>query len=129
MPSLILYLNLMLSNKLFLTEQETLINWIIQGSICKVCSLACRVTSRQSWKEDCMTEMHLLCIYVRGFQLDNTGPKVITYREVPWQEIFVEQELWFGLDLGWLAVLKKRVWADYEPFKGGFFMFSGAKKC
>ena len=37
--------------------------------------LACRVTSRQSWKEDCMTEMHLLCIYVRGFQLDNTGPK------------------------------------------------------
>ena len=38
--------------------------------------LACRVTSRQSPKEDCMTEMHLLCIYVRGFQLDNTGPKV-----------------------------------------------------
>ena len=33
--------------------------------------LACRVTSCQSWKEDCMTEMHLLCIYVRGFQLDN----------------------------------------------------------
>ena len=39
--------------------------------------LACRVTSHQSWKEDCMTEMHLLCIYVRGFQLDNTRPKVI----------------------------------------------------
>ena len=39
--------------------------------------LACRVTSRQSWKEDCMTEMHLLCIYVRGFQLDNTGTQYL----------------------------------------------------
>ena len=26
----------------------------------------------------------------------------------------MEQELRFGLDLGQLAVLKKRVWADYE---------------
>ena len=26
----------------------------------------------------------------------------------------MEQELRFGLDLGWLAILKKRVWADYE---------------
>ena len=31
------------------------------------------------------------------------------YREVPWWEIFMEQELRFGLDLGQLAVLKKRV--------------------
>ena len=28
--------------------------------------------------------------------------------------IFMEQELRFGLDLGRLAVLKKKVWADYE---------------
>ena len=33
------------------------------------------------------------------------------YKEVPRWEIFMEQELRFGLDLGRLAVLKKRVWA------------------
>ena len=32
--------------------------------------------------------------------------------EILW--IFMERELRFGLDLGQLAVLKKRVWADYE---------------
>ena len=26
----------------------------------------------------------------------------------------MEQELRFGLDLGWLALLKKNIWADYE---------------
>ena len=36
------------------------------------------------------------------------------YREVLRWDIFMEQELRFGLDLGQLAVLKKRVWADYE---------------
>ena len=36
------------------------------------------------------------------------------YREVPDWEIFMKQELRFGLDLGRLAVLEKRVWADYE---------------
>ena len=33
------------------------------------------------------------------------------YSEVPRWEIFMEQELRFGLDLGRLVVLKKRVWA------------------
>ena len=42
------------------------------------------------------------------------GSKQNHYREVPRWGIFMEQELRFGLDLGWLAVLKKRVWADYE---------------
>ena len=51
------------------------------------------------------------------------------YREVPRWEIFMEQELKFGLDLGWLAVLKKRVWADYEQLLGGLFLcFQGQKK-
>ena len=41
----------------------------------------------------------------------------------------MEQELRFKLDLGRLAVLKKRVWADYEQLlRVVFFMFSGAKK-
>ena len=44
------------------------------------------------------------------------------YREVPRWEIFMEQELRFGLDLGRLAVLKKKFWADYEQ------LFR-AKKC
>ena len=35
------------------------------------------------------------------------------YREVPRWEIFIEQELRFGLDLGRLA-LQKKIWADYE---------------
>ena len=39
----------------------------------------------------------------------------------------MEQELRFGLDLGRLAVLKKRVWADYEQLLR--VVFSGAKKC
>ena len=30
------------------------------------------------------------------------------YREVPWWEIFMEQELRFGLDLDQLALLKKK---------------------
>ena len=36
------------------------------------------------------------------------------YREVPGWEVFMEQELRFGLDLGRLALLKKNIWADYE---------------
>ena len=40
----------------------------------------------------------------------------------------MEQELKFGLDLGRLAVLKKKVWADYEQLlRAFFFKFSGAK--
>ena len=49
------------------------------------------------------------------------------YREVLRWEIFMEQELRFGLDLGRLAVLKEKglgpLWATFE---GGFFKFSGA---
>ena len=51
------------------------------------------------------------------------------YREVPLWEMFVEQELRFGLDLGRLAVLKKRVWANYEQLLRVFFSyFQGQKK-
>ena len=40
----------------------------------------------------------------------------------------MEQELRFGLDLGRLAVLKKRVWADYEQILRVFFhVFRGKK--
>ena len=41
------------------------------------------------------------------------------YREVPWWEIFMEHELRFGLDLGGLAVLKERFWANYEQLSRG----------
>ena len=41
----------------------------------------------------------------------------------------MEQELRFGLDLGRLAVLKKRVWADYDQLLGCLFhVFRGKKK-
>ena len=48
----------------------------------------------------------------------------------------MENELRFGLDLGRLAVLKKRVWADYEQllrvvfscFQGQIFFLSLFKK-
>jgi hypothetical protein len=53
------------------------------------------------------------------------------YREVPRWEIFMEQELRFGLELGRLSVLKKkRVWADYEQLlRVVFSFFQGQKKC
>ena len=72
----------------------------------------------------------------RDFRFRNPNPKsifqkIITawhssnqihYREVLQWEIFMEQELRFGLDLGRLALLKKRdlgrLWAT---FKGVFF--------
>ena len=51
------------------------------------------------------------------------------YREVAQWEIFMEQELRFGLDLGQLALLKKkhlgRLWLTFEA---GFIKFSWAKK-
>ena len=51
------------------------------------------------------------------------------YREVPLWEIFLELELRFSLDLGLLAVLKKRVWADYEQlFRVVFPCFQWQKK-
>ena len=36
------------------------------------------------------------------------------YIEVAQGDIFMEQKMWFGLVLGRLAILKKKVWADYE---------------
>ena len=42
----------------------------------------------------------------------------------------MELELRFGLDLGQLAVLEKRVWADYEQLLRVFFyVFKDKKKC
>jgi hypothetical protein len=47
---------------------------------------------------------------------------------VPWWEIFIEEELRLGLDLDWLALLKKK-WADFEQLlRPVIFMFSWAKK-
>ena len=40
----------------------------------------------------------------------------------------MEQELRFGLDLGLLAVLKKKVWANYEQLlREAFSCFQGQK--
>ena len=50
------------------------------------------------------------------------------YREVTRLEIFTEQELIFGLDLGRLAILKKGSGPIMSNFWGCFFIFSGAKK-
>ena len=50
------------------------------------------------------------------------------YREVPRWEIFMENELRFGLDLGQLALLKKDIWADYEQLlRPVFSSFHGQK--
>ena len=50
------------------------------------------------------------------------------YREVPRWEIFKEQELRFGLDLGRLAVLKKRVLTNFEQLLRVFlYVFRGKK--
>jgi hypothetical protein len=50
------------------------------------------------------------------------------YIEVTQGGIFMEQKMRFGLVLGRLAILKKKLGADYEQLlKGVFFMLSGAK--
>ena len=36
------------------------------------------------------------------------------YIEVEQGDIFMEQKRWFELFLSWLAILKKKIWADYE---------------
>ena len=46
------------------------------------------------------------------------------YRKVPRWVIFMEQEWRFGLDFGLLALLKKKIWADYEQL----FSFHGQKE-
>ena len=43
------------------------------------------------------------------------------YREVPWWEIFMEQELRFG-QIG--STEKKRFWADYEQLLSLVFKFA-----
>ena len=49
-------------------------------------------------------------------------------REVPRWEIFMEQDLRFGLDLARLALLKKNIWANYEQLLRPFFSsFRGQK--
>ena len=60
--------------------------------------------------------------------LMTTSTQQSHYKEVLRWEIFMEQELRFVLDLGWLAVLKKRVWADYEQLlRVVFSCFQGKK--
>ena len=49
-------------------------------------------------------------------------------REIAWWEIFMEQELRFGLDLGRLALLKKPFGSIMSNFWGRFFqVFVGRK--
>ena len=54
------------------------------------------------------------------------NPRQSHYKEVLRWEIFIEQELKFGLDLGRFAILKPRVWDDYEQLlKVVFSHFQG----
>ena len=64
---------------------------------------------------------HLGCSYAdRGKQSHR--------REVTRWLIFMEQELRFGLDLGLLAIVKKKVWANYEQLlRAGFSCFHRQK--
>ena len=56
-------------------------------------------------------------------------PKSLQRKSRVWK-IFMEQELRFGLDLGRLAVLKKRFWVDYEQLlRVVSSCFQGQKKC
>ena len=67
--------------------------------------------------------------YRRGFFYGCCCCSQSHYREVPRWEIFMEQELRFGLDLSRLAVLKKKVGADYEQLMRVVFSnFCGQKK-
>ena len=57
------------------------------------------------------------------------NPRQSHYKEVLRWEIFMEQELRFGLDLGRLALLKKKnIWANYELFLRPFFSSFRGKK-
>ena len=55
--------------------------------------------------------------------------KQSNFRSVSWWEIFMGQELRFRMDLGGVAVLKKkRLWADYEQLlRVAFSCFQGQK--
>ena len=50
------------------------------------------------------------------------------YIEVVQGDIFTEQKMRFRLVLGWLAVLKKKVWVDYEKCLRAVFQVLMAKK-
>ena len=64
---------------------------------------------------DCINSPeHRCCQY-------NTNSQASHYREVPRWDIFMEQELRFGLNLRQLALLKKKVWADYEQLLRSIF--------
>ena len=58
------------------------------------------------------------------FKLDSSlGSKLGAYNqshyiEVAQEAIFMEQNIRFGLILGWLAILKKKIWADMSNFYG-----------
>ena len=70
----------------------------------------------------------MIGIFTKGNSF-GIGIKQSHYREVPRWEIFMEQELRIGLDLGRLALLKKNGWADYEQLLRVFFScFQGQKK-
>ena len=76
--------------------------------------------------------MRLYCCFIHkvaALQNENLKTCNICKIKVSRWEIFMEQELRFGLDLNRLAVLKKRVWANYEQLLRVFFScFLGQKK-
>ena len=64
-----------------------------------------------------------------GQAIETIGRVQSHYREVTRWEIFIEQELRLGMDLGRLALLKKHICADYEQLLSPFFSsFCGQKK-
>ena len=56
----------------------------------------------------------------------NTRYRQSHYIKVAQEDIFIEQKMKFGLVLGLLVILKKKVWVNYDNFWGQFFMFSRA---
>ena len=67
--------------------------------------------------------------FEKSYQRFSIWAKQSHYIEVVQGDIVMEQEMWFGLVLGRLAIMKKRslgrLWATFED---SFFMFSVAKK-
>ena len=55
---------------------------------------------------------YFACLVIRAKQWHYD--KQSHYKEVAQGDIFVKQKMRFGLVLGQLAILKKKVWADYE---------------
>ena len=70
---------------------------------------------------------YFACLVIRAKQWHYE--KQSHYKEVAQGDIFVKQKMRFGLVLGQLAILKKKVWADYEQLlRPVFSCLHGPKK-